>query len=177
MTESLGLRVHSFAPRYAPQLSHVIQRERSLLFAVIQSLHSRRRIPLLVLPGKRRRFLKFCCHSRAPHDGNLGSPRPRCTAPCGALSNSAVIQREPTATEESPGWLMEGNDPASQTLLSFSRSARESPCWFLHGSALVPPRPPGGDPRFARMTEERATLPRPRLCVGPSLGDSTGFAL
>ena len=56
MTESLGLRVHSFAPRRALQLSHVIQRERGLL--------------------------------------------------------SAVIQREPTATEESPGWFHRGNDNA-----------------------------------------------------------------
>ena len=45
---------------------------------------------------------------------------------------------------------------------SFSRSARESPGWFCRGNDDVLPCPSSGDPRFARMTEERATLARPR---------------
>ena len=39
------------------------------------------------------------------------------SAPCGAVQLLHVIQREPTATEESPCWLHKGNDDA------FSKSA------------------------------------------------------
>ena len=71
------------------------------------------------------------------------------------------------ATEESLGWLMEGNDALSQALLSFSRSARESHGWLRRGNDNVLLCASIGDPRFARMTEERATLPRPLLGVCP----------
>ena len=64
-----------------------------------------------------------------------------------------------------------------QTLLSFSRSARESPKWFLQGNDNVLPRPSAGDPRFARMTEEGVTITRPRLGVCASMGDSTACGL
>ena len=46
----------------------------------------------------------------------------------------SVIQREPTATEESPRWLLRVTTTLSQTLLSFSRFARESPQWFHWGN-------------------------------------------
>ena len=70
------------------------------------------------------------------------------------------------ATTQSPKWFHHGNDNASQTLLSFSRSARESPGWFHRGNDNVLLCPSSGDPRFARMTVE-ATLPRPLLGVCP----------
>ena len=66
-----------------------------------------------------------------------------------------------------PRLVAEGNDALSQTPLSFSRSARESPGWFHHGNDSILLRPSTGDPRFARMTVETATLPRPLLGVCP----------
>ena len=75
------------------------------------------------------------------------------------------------ATEESPGWFCRGNDDDAENLLSFSRSARESPGWLRESNDNVLRCPCLGDPRFARMTVERETLPRPRLGVCPSIGD------
>ena len=66
-----------------------------------------------------------------------------------------------------PRLVAPGNDALSQTLLSFSRSARESPKWFHHGNDSVLPCPCVGDPRYARMTEEKATLTRPLLGACP----------
>ena len=52
-------------------------------------------------------------------------------------------------------------------MLSFSRSARESPGWLLCSNDVVLPRPSVGDPRFARMTEEKGTLTRPLSPLPP----------
>ena len=73
---------------------------------------------------------------------NLGFRVPITAAPCGAVQLSHVIQREPEATEESPGWFHRGNDN-------------------------IPLRSSAGDPRCARITVERATRPRPLLGVCP----------
>ena len=123
-------------------------------------------------------------HSRAPlptprtRTRRSGSrPKRRSKGAREAFAVRRKRSRADFATTQSPGWFHQGNDPASQNLLSFSRSARESHRWFHQGSDDVLPCPCVGDPRFARMTVERATLPRPLLGVCPSIGDSTGFAL
>ena len=59
---------------------------------------------------------------------------------------------------------------ALKKLLSFSRSARESPGWFVQVTTTYCVAPAWGDPRCARMTEERATLPRLLLGVCPLTG-------
>ena len=68
----------------------------------------------------RMRGLIVCCHSKRA-----------------IVKIFSVIQREPEATEESPKWLHWGSDAHSQALLSFSRSARESPKWFCRGTTTV----------------------------------------
>ena len=93
-------------------------------------------------------------------------------------SNPAVIQRERSDRKIPRLVAEEGMTTLFQNLLSFSRSARESPGWFHQGNDSVLPGPCVGDPRFARMTEERATLARPRATVRcPSMGDSTACGL
>ena len=91
--------------------------------------------------------------------------------------NPAVIQSLRQQAKNPPNGSSTLMTRTPQTLLSFSRSARESPKWFLQGNDNVLPRPSAGDPRFARMTEEGMLLPRPRLGVCASVGDSTACGL
>ena len=74
-------------------------------------------------------------------DGGGRDPRASTAAPWYALTLSHVIQREPTATEESPGWFRRGNDNGAEITLSFPRFARESPGWLLkdNDNALLCP--------------------------------------
>ena len=89
--------------------------------------------------------------------------------------NPAVIQSLRQQAKNPPNGSSMLTTRIPQTLLSFSRSARESPHWFRRGSDNVLPRPSAGDPRFARMTEEGMPLPRPRFGALPCVGDSTGY--
>ena len=114
---------------------------------------------------------------RPLNDGDLGSPRPQfCTLlrtyTYARHSEGAGLiiccHSEPAQQAKNP---TNGSSMVTTTyaeiLLSFSRSARESPGWLRNGSDVVLPCASSGDPRFARMTEEAATLPRPRLGVCP----------
>ena len=105
------------APCGAPQLLHVIQRERQLI---------------------------ICCHSEGA-GGDRRIPRMVCT----------------------------GNDPASQTLLSFSRSARESPRWLRRGNDDVLPCPCVGDSTGywrTPLNDGEFESPRPRSGALPLNG-------
>ena len=57
------------------------------------------------------------------------------------------------AGEESHRWLRRGNDNGSENLLSFSRSARESPGWFCHGDDGVLLCPSVGDCVVAKSAQ------------------------
>ena len=97
---------------------------------------------------------------------NLGLRVHDTTPPCTALQLSHVIQRE-RSDRRIPLLVCTGNDNGSENLLSFSRSARESPKWFHRGNDDVLRCPSLGDPRFARMTEKDTTLTRPRIVALP----------
>ena len=176
MTETLSIRVHvTAAPRFAVQLSHVIQRERQ-----------RPKNPTDGSAGVATPPLKFCCHSRAsrgnPPVGSAGGT----TTYRSALHRGSPLReddggrREPSASTFSavilalccprlgrePRWNQPGDCVVAKSArLRFRLAAKASPAPLLLLFGRDPLRwvrvRDGGI--FARMTEERTTLPHPRV--------------
>ena len=102
------------------------------------------------------RFLKICCHSRAPlptprtRTRRSGSrPKRRSKGVSEAFDARRKRSRADFATTQSPGWFVRVTTTASQPLLSFSRFAREFPRWFHPGTMTYCHAPDRGIPRPA----------------------------
>ena len=79
----------------------------------------------------------------------------------GRSLNTAALQSLRQQAKNPPIGSIGVTATALKILLSFSRFARESHGWLRKGNDNVLRCPCVGDPRCARMTEEKATLPRP----------------
>ena len=102
----------------------------------------------------------------------------------GRSLNTAALQSLRQQAKNPPIGSIGVTATALKILLSFSRFARESHGWLRKGNDNVLRCPCVGDPRCARMTEEKATLPRPHSLLSfrgsasdnPRLGREPGEA-